>query len=179
MGHIRRIILICLAMCFCVHSQMQAETKEANWTKPLHLELGLFGSTPYKSILPFGTVLDVNYGIKRFSIHALMEGTYFLPKENITKNYNQTANLGGGVGFELFPRDVIDRNVFEVRASVTRSLGSADYRHTAYKIGLNWLANPQKRSLTPVIGVGYCLRSFSNKDFHTYNGLYVSLGIRF
>ena len=168
-----------MLMLLSVYTQINAETKGVAWTVPLHVEVSLAGSSPYKGILPFGTVLDVNYGIKRFSIHALMEGTYFLPKENITKNYNKTANLGGGIGFEIFPQDISYKSVFEVRASVTRSLGSMDYRHTAYKVGINWLAKPQKRCLTPTIGVGYCLRSFSDKNIHTYNGMYLSLGLRF
>lgn len=153
--------------------------KDGDLTIPLHVEAGLEVSTPYKGNLPFGAVVDLNYQIKRFSIHALIDGTYFLPKENVTKDYNKTFNLGGGIGFELFPAEGNDRNVFEVRASVTRSLGAAEYRNTAYKVGLQWVVKTHKRALTPSIGVGYSLRDFSNIDFHAYHGMYISLGIRF
>ncbi len=154
-------------------------TQEPSWIRPLHLEASLNISTPYKGNLPFGSALELNYKVRRFSIHALFEGSYFLPKESITKDYNKTCNLGGGVGFELFPADENDRNVFEVRASVTRSIGSADYRNTAYKVGLQWLVSPRKRGLAPTVGVGYCFRDFSVKDLNSYSGMYVSLGIRF
>ena len=174
-----RLTIICLLMYFGTTIQMHAETKEATWATPLHIEVSMGGSSPHKEILPFGTALDVNYRIKRFSIHTLLEGTYFLPKQNITKNYNQTANLGGGIGFEILPEDINNRSVFEVRASVTRSLGSSDYRKTDCKIGIYWLANPYRRSMTPTVGFGYCLRNFSNQDLHTYNGMYVSIGVRF
>ncbi|MDE5790783.1 MAG: hypothetical protein K2H96_06110, partial [Muribaculaceae bacterium] len=144
MGCIRRLISICIVMSFAIVNSY-AEKKDETWTKNLNVELSLNTSTPSKDNLPFSSILDVNYGLKRFSIHALVDGTYFLPKENITKNYNNTFNLGGGVGFEIFPRDINDPNIFEIRASVARSLGTSDYRNTAYKIGLQWLLKPNRR----------------------------------
>ncbi len=177
----KKIISLILAM-IAISLPMLADDSNNNVDHklfPIFLEANLTASTPYKGSLPFSSVLDLNYKIKRFSLHALIDGTYFLPKENMTKNYNKTFNLGGGIGFELFPEKENERNVFEVRASVTRSLGSSEYRNTAYKIGLQWLVRPYKRCLTPSIGVGYCLRSFSAKELSTYNGLYVTLGIRF
>ncbi len=72
-------------------------TQEPSWIRPLHLEASLNISTPYKGNLPFGSALELNYKVRRFSIHALFEGSYFLPKESITKDYNKTCNVGGGV----------------------------------------------------------------------------------
>lgn len=181
MKKIFTLILACLAIALPLSAQDSNgnSTPTTSWTAPLHGEGSLTTSTPYKHVLPFGAYFDLNYSIKRFSIHALIEGSYFLPKEGVTSNYNKTFNLGGGVGFELFPQEENDRNAFEARAYVSRSLGSADFRNTAYKVGIYWLAKPKQRCLAPIIGVGYDLRSFSNKDINTYHGMYVSIGFRF
>lgn len=179
MGIIRKLTVLCILLYLGINFQVSAETTRTSWTAPLHGEGSLMTSTPYKHVLPFGAYFDINYSIKRFSIHALIEGSYFLPKEGVTSNYNKTINLGGGVGFELFPRDENDKSVFEVRASVTRSLGSSDFRNTDYKVGIYWLAKPKQRCLAPIIGAGYSLNSFSNNNLHSYNGMFVSLGFRF
>ena len=172
-------LLFTFLTILCNNSLLLAQTANESWTTPLHIEASLGTSTPYKSIMPLSTLIDLNYSIKRFSIHALIDGNYFLPKEGMTKNYNKTVNLGGGIGFELFPQEKKDRSVYEIRASVTRSLGSADYKNTAYKVGIHLFGKSKKRNITPSIGAGYCLRSFSDKDFHTYSGMYLSLGLRF
>ena len=146
---------------------------------PLHLELSLSAQTPYKGIMSFGPEIDLNYGFRRFSIHAIAATDYFIPKESVTKNYNSVFNLGGGVGFELFPRQADDRNVFEARFSVTTSIGSGAYTNTSYKIGIDWHLWSSSRGLTPTVGIGYNLKDFPKPFMPTYHGGYLTFGIRF
>ncbi|MDO4335926.1 MAG: hypothetical protein Q4C37_08900 [Bacteroidales bacterium] len=146
---------------------------------PLHLELSLSAQTPYKGLIPFGAEIDLNYGFKRFSIHAVANEDYFIPKESVTKNYNRVFNLGGGVGFELFPRKANDHSVFEARLSVTTSIGSGAYTNTSYKIGIDWHAWRSSIGITPTIGIGYNLKDFSKSFMPTYHGGYLTFGIRF
>lgn len=156
-------------------AQDKAETK----TLPLHVEASLMFSTPHNQMMPFGEIIDVNYSISRFSIHALLTSEYFIPKEGLTKNYNKTLNLGGGIGFELFPREEHDRNVFEARASVSAGLESNDFKNTSYRIGLEWHRYTSKRCLVPTIGVGYSMKDFVKSGIPNYHGMYLSLGLRF
>lgn len=135
--------------------------------------------TPHKDVMPFGPSLDINYSIQRFSLHALFTCEYFLPKEGMTQKYNKTLNLGGGIGFELFPQEENDRNVFEVRASVTAGLGSNDFKNTSYRLGLEWHRRPKRRCLVPTVGVGYNMKDFSKSGKPFYHGMYLSLGLRF
>ncbi|MDE5811938.1 MAG: hypothetical protein K2H61_06520, partial [Muribaculaceae bacterium] len=115
----------------------------------------------------------------RFSIHALCSSNFILPKHGETKYYNRTVNIGGGVGFELFPRDINDRNIFEARATVTTSLGSNNIKNTSYRIGINWYTHGLTKRLSPIIGVGYNIKTFANSNTHTYHGMYLSFGVRF
>lgn len=158
---------------------MIAQTPLGKSPIPLYLETSLGVSTPYKGTLPFEQTLDVNYAIKRFSIHALCSSNFILLKDGETKDYNRTVNLGGGVGFELFPRDINDRNIYEVRATVTTSLGSNNFKNTSYKIGIYWYTHGLTKRLSPIIGVGYNIKTFANLNTHTYNGMYLSFGVRF
>ena len=160
-------------------SHMTAQTPIEKSPIPLYLEASLDVSTPYKGSLPFEQTLDVNYAIKRFSIHALCSSNFILPKDGKTKDYNRTVNLGGGVGFELFPRDINDRNIFEARATVTTSLKSNNFKNTSYRIGINWYTHGAAKRLSPIIGVGYNIKTFANSSTHTYHGMYLSFGIRF
>lgn len=187
MKKILSLILVVMAVTLPVFAQestsslstMTAQAPIEKSTIPLYLEASLDVSTPYKGILPFEQTLDVNYVIKRFSIHALCSSNFILPKDGETKNYNRTVNLGGGVGFELFPRDINDRNIFEARATVTTSLGSNNFKNTSYRIGINWYTHGSTRGLSPIIGVGYNIKTFANSSTHTYHGMYLSFGVRF
>ena len=177
----KNIILTLVIIATLMGNALRVSAQESNEkeTLPLHVEASLMISTPHKDVMPFGPVLDINYSIRRFSIHALFSGEYFLPKEGMTKKYNKTLNLGGGVGFELFPRDENNRNVFEVRASVAAGLGSDDFKNTSYRLGLEWHSRPKRRCLVPTVGVGYNVKDFSKSGVPTYHGMYLSLGLRF
>lgn len=177
MDHKIKSIYVALLMCFATFS---AYSQEYDCEKlPLHIELNLTGAPPYKGLMSFGPEIDLTYSIKRFSIHAILNTDYFIPKESETKNYNKAMNLGGGMGFELFPRKTNASNTFEARASVTSSVGSGNFKNTAFKIGINWHLSGSKRRLSPTIGLGYCLRNFHDAYLSTYHGGFLSFGIRF
>lgn len=187
MKKIISLILVMIAVTIPVIAQESTSssstmTVQATTEKspiPLYLEASLGVSTPYKGVLPFEQTLDVNYAIKRFSIHALCSSNFILPKDGETKDYNRTVNLGGGVGFELFPRDINDRNILEARATVTTSLGCNNFKNTSYRIGINWYTHGSTKRLSPIIGVGYNVKTFANSNTHTYHGMYLSFGVRF
>ena len=179
MKKILSIILVMITVTLPVFAQestsssstMTAQTPIEKSPIPLYIEASLYVSTPYKGNLPFEQILDVNYAIKRFSIHALCSSNFILPKDGETKDYNRTVNLGGGVGFELFPRDINDRNIFEARATVTTSLGSNNFKNTSYRIGINWYTYGSTKRLSPIIGVGYNIKTFANSRPATYGGM--------
>lgn len=144
-----------------------------------HMELGLGTGTPKDKMTPFGANIDLNYSLtNRFSLHALSEATYFIPKEGMTHKYNQAINLGGGLSYTILPPTIENNDAFELRASVTSTIGSSDFKNTAYKLGLYWVGNP-KSSFSPVVGVGYSFQDFRTKGLNNYHGLYVSIGFRF
>ena len=79
----------------------------------------------------------------------------------------------------MSPEDGTGFGAFALRASVATSVGGGDFNNTSYKIGLQWSAGSERLIFRPVIGVGYTLKDFRRKEPASYNGAYVSFGIRF
>lgn len=169
-------VLAILMMAFTTNLTAQEIVKK---DIPLHLELGMNINTPHKGVMPVGTEIDLNYGIKRFSVHAVVNTDFYIPKEGFTDGYNKVINLGGGIGFELLPREEGFNNIFEIRGQVTSSIGSSDLKNTAYQVGLYWYPKTSRRKLVPLVGAGYSLKDFSNHGLATFHGGFVSFGLRF
>ena len=111
-------------------------------------------------------------------IRLLADTNNFIPKDGMTHKYNQAINLGGGLSYTILPPTIKNNDAFELRASVTSTIGSSDFKNTAYKLGLYWVGNPKSR-FSPVVGVGYSFHDFRTKGLNNYHGLYVSIGYRF
>lgn len=176
-------ITIKAIMCFlifCAFSQnTSAQETTKSWLDPLHLETSFEAGSQHKQLMSFGMKMDLNYNLgKVFSIHAIGQADYFVPKNGMTADYNKAINIGGGVGFKLFPK-LKDFNTFELRADVTTTVNSTDLKNTTYSAGIYWYGERCKRGISPVIGIGYKFRDYRNEGFSNYSGYYVSLGLRF
>ena len=102
-----------------------------------------------------------------------------MPKNGATNDYNRATNLGGGLGYVFLPEKNDQLGDFELRAFVTTSVGSSDFKNTSYNVGVHWFGHTEKHRLVPTVGVGYTLRDFSAKGMKNINGAYLSLGLRF
>lgn len=148
-------------------------------TLPLNVEAGLEIGTQKDGKIPFGASLDCSYNIGRFSIHAVANADYFHPKDGQTSDFNRSRNLGGGLGFAIFPKDDTNFGTFELRTLVTTSVGSSNYNNTNYKAGIYWYSNSKERKVLPMVSVGYTFKDFRSKELSSYQGVYMSFGIRF
>lgn len=174
----KKLIYVMAIFMMAITAELSAQ-EEIKKDIPLHVELGMNINTPHKGFMPIGTIIDLSYSIKRFSIHAVANADFFIPKEGMTDSYNKTVNLGGGVGFELLPREEGFNNNFEIRAQVTSSVASSVLKNTAYQLGLYWHPKTSRRKLVPLVGAGYSIKDFSRHELSTYHGAFVSLGLRF
>lgn len=152
----------------------------ANNTLPLHLEASMEAGTPNHKLMPIGANVDLGYYINRFSIHAVAQGDYFIPKEGSTLKYNNAGNAGGGLGFVLFPDNGDHLGVMEARVLMTTSFrGNDALKNNTYKAGIYWYGNATSRKIVPMVSVGYTMKNFHTAGIPTYRGAYVSLGLRF
>lgn len=130
--------------------------------------------------MQFDASINLNYYItKRFSIYAIARADYFLPKSGTIVDYTKTIGLGGGLGYVLLPAEDSDWGVFQARAFVTSSVDNSNLKNTAYNVGIYYYGNSQCHKLVPVVGVGYACKDYHTKGVPTYNGAYLSIGLRF
>lgn len=169
-----------VGLMFCFSSAMYAQTSQEKPSLPLHAELSLGAGTPFKSMIPVDATIDVNYTFfKKLSLHFVSNASYFIPKEGMTSNYNKAFNIGGGIGYTFLPQKNDKLGDFEVRASVTTTVGSSDFKNTSYNIGVFWYSHSEKHKILPFIGISYSFKDFSNKFIPNYHGAYVTFGVRY
>lgn len=176
----RKIFITLLLLLLLTPVRLCAqEAKDSTKHFPLYLELGLgFGSTSEKR---FPTDLNVNLGYqitKRFSVRALGELSYIIPKNGGMKDYNHSYNIGGGVGYVFIPVKDPDDDIYELRASYSTSVSGKDYKNNSYDIGLYWYWHRKSYHFAPVVGIGYKFMDFRQKGMPNYNGVFLSIGIR-
>lgn len=164
-----------IAFLFCIMALAKGYSQSDG---PLHIEADLTLGSKCHSVMPVGANIDLNYDItNRLSVHALMKADNFIPKEGVTDKYNKALGLGGGLGYVLCP--ALSCGHYEARASFTSSVGSGLYNHNAVDAGLYWVGKSEAKSFAPVVGVGFTHRNFRLGGLKSYNGLTVSLGLRF
>lgn len=159
---------------------IMAQSYEKSVTTPLHVEIGMGAGTANNGILPIDANVNVNYTLGgRFTLQAVMQSSYFVPKYGTTDSYNRATNLGGGVGYIFAPEKNDKLGDFELRACVTTTIGGSNYKNTSYDLGIYWYSHTNKHKLIPIVGIGYRFRNYSDKSISDYNGAFFSLGIRF
>lgn len=173
----RKTILFAL-MCLATLSTKAQEKKSA--TTPFFVEATLGVGTPCKKLMPIDANFNVGYQFtKRFSIQAVLETGYVIPKDGGVKDYNKFTNLGGGIGYVIHPANSKDKDEFTLRASYTASITNKDFSNNAFSTGLYWYPRHSTRSIEPVVGIGYRFMNFRQKGIPNYNGAFFSFGIRF
>lgn len=180
MEYRRKITTILIAITsFCTINAIAQSTND-QITMPLHIEVSLGAGTPNNIIMPIDVNVDLNYTFaKKFSLHAIAQTTYFLPKDGIASNYNRATNLGGGFGYVFLPQKNDQLGDFELCTFVTSSVGSPDFKNTSYNVGIHWYGHSEKHRLIPIVGADYNFKNISSKDLSNYNGAYFFLGLRF
>ena len=171
---------IVLIVTMLISIETLAQHDEKKTIIPLHLEASLGAVTPSKDIMPLDASFDLNYTFgNKFSLHAIASTSYFLPKKGSTSDYNRATNVGGGIGYIFLPQKNDNLGDFELRAYVTTSVGSSDFKNTSYNIGIHWCGHSERHSLVPTVGIGYSFKDFSQKNMPNTNGAYFTLGLRF
>lgn len=178
-------ILILLLLCTAT-TMAFAQKSESGENKidkiPLYLEYSLGIGTPSNKTTPFLMDINLDYQItKRLSVRGILEKDFMIPKDGGVKDYNSSLNLGGGLGYSLFPVKDDDKDVLEARASFTTSVDGKIYKNNSFDVGLYWYGRNKSRLhwFQPIVGVGYKFMDFREKGLKNYNGAFVTLGIRF
>jgi hypothetical protein len=165
--------MIALGLCLFIFGTANAQKF------PLHLEVSTGIGTQNHQVIPFNATIDLNYPVvDRWSLHAATESNWMLPKEGVTKDFNSSINVGGGISYSLFPTEVYNKGTFETRVMVTETVDNSVYKHTSYNVGLYWYKKHDSPCPAPLIGVGFCDREYHSNHRSSYRGAFLTFGVR-
>ena len=108
-------------------------------------------------ITPLSVGINLGYRIiPRLAIYARYSGTYGLYDAGEGRDYFKTTNLGGGAEYVLaMDKRKIATDMYSVRAQVSASVGSVDWKNTTYSIGLYSKTKYKNGECGPIIGIGF------------------------
>lgn len=173
----KKTILLGL-LCLATLSVKAQESKSA--TTPFYVEATLGTATPYKKIMPVEVNINAGYQFtKRFSVQAILATGYMITKNGRVQDYNTYINLGGGMGFVLFPASNKNKNEFTLRATFTSSVNNKGYSGNTYSAGLYWYMRHSRRGIEPIVGAGYRCTNYRLRNEPSYTGAFISFGIRY
>lgn len=151
------LIIMCLFMCVSSFAQENSE-KKSFWDK-YWAEIGAGSSGKYHKLKPYTS--DVNFGLditKRFYMYISDENILCLRKKDGERNYFKSYNFGGGVGYSIFAFKSESKDSglnIDMKAQVTTSVGNADWKNTAYTIGMYYRFTYSCTDFQPYFGFGY------------------------
>lgn len=181
MTFMKRLLFVLMAILLVLPMSAQEQGTEARsgFLDKYLLEVGVSVGMENKGYTPL--MMNVNLGYNftsRFYGFVKAEGVLGLYDKDGVKTYTKSPSLGGGLGFRLTNPKTSSDN-FDVRASVTNSIGNADWKHTAYNVNVIWYGNVSKRKTRPYLGIGFKHVNSHTAGIPNYNGIYATVGICF
>lgn len=147
---------------------------------PLHVEASLEAGRGTDKMLSFGPALNLSYCFaQRIALYAVAQSDYYMQENGVTKDFNQTFNVGGGLGCVLWLPKEDGLGTLEFRALAATGCKKSDFRNTAYHFGLYWYGHRSYLFVQPIIGVGYRLNDFVNSSRASFHSGFISFGLRF
>lgn len=177
----KKFLFVMLAALLVLPMGAFAQTSETSskFLDKCIAEVGVGVGTPNKGYTPLTMNLNLGYNFTpRFYGFVKAEGVLGLYDKDGVKTYTKSPSLGGGLGVRLTNPKTSSDN-FDVRASVTNSIGNADWKHTAYNVDVIWYSNTSKKKLRPYLGIGFKHINSHTAGIPDYNGVYATVGICF
>lgn len=169
------LVLLVLPMS----AQEGKEKESSSFLDKCLVEVGANAGFKNKGYAPLTLNAALGYHITpRFYAFVKAEGMLHLYDKDGIKTYLRSQDLGGGLGVKLTNPKTCPDGV-DLRVAVTNSIGNADWKHTAYDANMIWYANHKTKRVTPYLGVGFKHVKSHTAGIPNYNGVYVTVGIKF
>lgn len=133
-------------------------------------------------VTPLFAGINLGYHIiPRLHVYARYEGMIGLSNVGDNRAYDKTWNLGGGIGYTFYYMKYKGETTtkWSVRAQVTNSIGSVDWKNTSYSIGVYSQCKSTKFARSPLFGIGFKHINSHTEGIRDYNSLFVCMGLGF
>lgn len=178
------IIMLLLIFWGSLHVKAQNEDgKVIDFFDRAWVELGFSSQSKYHEIKPYATNFNFGFDLtKRLYIFISDENYLGLLKKDNNRDYFKAYNFGGGIGFS-FLKNTIDQtdkeSSIDVKTSITTSLGNADWKNTAYSVGLYFRRGYSCTNIKPYIGIGYKFINSHAEDLSDHSSAFLTIGLRY
>lgn len=166
-----------------MHAQNQSVQNSTSLSaNKLFVEMAAGTGLKQHDVTPVSYSLNIGYNISpKFYVFARMEGLYGLYQKNDIRVYNKSYNLGGGLGYNIWTDNSeckLGKSAFDIRTSITSSVGNADWKNTTYDAGIFFYLKNGK-DFSPIIGLGFRHVTSRTAGLRDYNCIYASVGLKF
>ncbi|MCR4773278.1 MAG: DUF481 domain-containing protein [Prevotella sp.] len=173
----RTWLLIGLLLIGMVVPMMAQENK--SFADRLMFEINMGAGVKQHGITPITATFNAGVNVtKRFYAFASVEGMTGLYKNGAVKTYERAANIGGGLGYNLWTNKS-GSDALDLKASATTTVGGSNWKNTAYTVQLVEYLGAKNSSVKPFFGLGYRYIDSHHSAFANYGNVYVTIGLRF
>lgn len=145
------IILVVVSTLLPVRLPAQDSTKPHI---PLYVTVGADAGTSSHDVSPMAFNAALGWRFQpRMYLFAQVSGIIGLDNRLNQHAYSRTANIGGGVGFNLLPDKFLFSGL-DLKCSVTTSVGNYEWKNTAYKVGIT-IPLARKSLIKPALDLSY------------------------
>lgn len=171
------LLLLCV-VTISAHCQ-EAQSTNYSFLDKCLVEIGAKAGMRNKGTAPLSGNINLGYNFTpRFYAFVKAEGVIGLYNKDGEKTYTRSQDLGGGIGIKLLSPKT-SKESLDLRFSVANSIGNATWKHTSYDANIIWYQNSHKKRCVPYIGIGFQHINSHTAGFANYNGVYVTVGMRF
>lgn len=105
-----------------------------------------------------------------------VEENVSLHSKSLNKYYTNGQYLGGGIGFKMLNKSNTN-HALDFRIKALGNVGKTDWKHTTYDVCMSWYLN--NVMFSPLVEFGYRFMDSRIKEISDYNGIYMSIGLRY
>ena len=169
--------MMMLLIFSAVGIQAQESEQKSSLLDDMNLEIKTLYGLKQHNMNPLNLNIQLSYSYtERLSLLLSVERNYMLFSGNDSKWYKDGTSLGGGLAY-VWMKD--KHQNFDVRLQVLNTIGSSQWKHAAYDIGLSWYEKRGKRSPSPFMGIGFRYQKSHTAGTRDWCGFYATVGVRF
>ena len=166
------LFLLAFLMAMATAGAQNASNEKCFFDK-IVINLGVSAGTGCNNMHPLTLNADIGYRfIPRMYAFVHGESIYGHCDADGLKTYVTSQNLGGGLGYTFYKDDV---TAIDLRATVSTSVGHADWKNVAYDLGVMFRAG--RGPLKFDFGVSFRHMSSRTAGIGSYNGAFFTLGV--
>ena len=173
----KKVMILVLLVFAAISVLAQGSEQKSSILDDMNFEIKTLYGLKQHDMRPMDLSMQLSCSFTdRLSLLLSAERNHTLFDVNDGKWYADGTSFGGGVAY-VWLKDGYYR--YDMRLQVVNTIGSPKWKRTAYDLGVTLYEKREKRSLSPVLGLGFRYQKSHTAGIRNWCGLYATVGIRF